>query len=176
MLFLAVMAVVLLAMGGFVYERVGSSLGSSLNSDLRVRADDVSAPKDGKRGDARDFGGAEGVAQLLAHSGAVLRGTPALAGRSLLTPAELAAARLGPIFIDRAAPPAFGDGRWRVLAEPVSQRPNAEIAVVAASPAPARGYRTTCSRSCCWPASLRSASRRARATRSPPRRCVPSRR
>jgi two-component system OmpR family sensor kinase len=132
-LFSAVMAVVLLAMGGFVYERVGSSLSTSLNNDLRVRADDVSAPKDGTHGDARDFGGAEGVAQLLAGSGVVLRGTPALAGQSLLSPAELASARLGPVFIDRSVPPAFGDGRWRLLAEPVSDRPDAEIAVVAAS-------------------------------------------
>jgi two-component system, OmpR family, sensor kinase len=132
-LFSAVMAVVLLAMGGFVYERVGSSLSASLNNDLRVRADDVSTLRNGTRGDAHDFGGAEGVAQLLASSGAVLRGTPALAGRSLLSPAELTAARLGAVFIDRPVPPAFGDGRWRVLAEPVSDRPNAEIAVVAAS-------------------------------------------
>ena len=167
------MAVVLLAMGGFVYERVGSSLGSSLNSDLRVRADDVSGEGWQARRCTRLRRG-RGRRAVLAHSGAVLRGTPALAGRSLLTPAELAAARLGPIFIDRAVPPA-GDGRWRVLAEPLSQRPNADIAVVAASLAPARRHCTTCSRSCCWPASPRSASRRARATRSPPRR-LPSRR
>jgi two-component system OmpR family sensor kinase len=132
-LFAGVMTVVLLAIGGFVYERVGSSLSASLNNDLRVRADDVSAPRDGNHGDARDFGGAEGVAQLLAGSGRVLRGTPALAGRSLLTRAELASARLGPTFIDRSVPPAFGSGRWRLLAEPVSDRPGAEIAVVAAS-------------------------------------------
>jgi two-component system OmpR family sensor kinase len=132
-LFAVVMTVVLLAIGGFVYERVGSSLSTSLNNDLRVRADDVSAPRDGNHGDARDFGGAEGVAQLLAGSGRVLRGTPALGGRSLLTGAELAAARLGPTFIDRSVPPAFGSGRWRLLAEPVSDKPGAEIAVVAAS-------------------------------------------
>ncbi|MEO9176147.1 MAG: ATP-binding protein [Gaiellales bacterium] len=132
-LFAVVMTVVLLAIGGFVYERVGSSLSTSLNNDLRVRADDVSAPKDGNHGDAPDFGGAEGVAQLLAVSGRVLRGTPALAGRSLLTPEQLARARLGPTFIDRSVPPAFGSGRWRLLAEPVSDRPGAEIAVVAAS-------------------------------------------
>jgi two-component system OmpR family sensor kinase len=133
LLFAAVMTVVLLAIGGFVYERVGSSLSTSLNSDLRVRADDVSAPRNGHHGDARDFGGAEGVAQLLAGSGRVLRGTPALAGRSLLTPGQLALARLGPTFIDRPVPPAFGSGRWRLLAEPVSDRPGAEIAIVAAS-------------------------------------------
>jgi signal transduction histidine kinase len=133
MLFSLVMALVLLAIGVFVYERVGSSLSSSVNSDLRVRADDVGTVKDGVVGDARDFGGAEGVAQLLAAGGAVLRGTPALAGRSLLTPAELAAARRGAVFIDRPTPRAFGSGRWRLLAEPVFDTPNADVAVVAAS-------------------------------------------
>jgi two-component system, OmpR family, sensor kinase len=132
-LFAGVMTIVLLAIGGFVYERVGSSLSTSLNNDLRVRADDVRVPKGGAHGDARDFGGAEGVAQLLSGSGRVLRGTPALGGRSLLSPAELRMARLGAIFIDRPVPPAFGSGRWRLLAEPVSAKPGAEIAVVAAS-------------------------------------------
>jgi two-component system OmpR family sensor kinase len=133
-LFAAVMTVVLLAIGGFVYERVGSSLSASLNSDLRVRADDVSAPKhDGTRGDARDFGGAEGVAQLLSAGGRVLRATPALRGTSLLTAAEIQRARSGPIFIDRQAPLAFGDGRWRLLAQPVSSASRSEVAIVAAS-------------------------------------------
>ena len=96
LLFAGVMAIVLLAVGGFVYERVGSSLSSSLNRDLRVRADDVSALKpNGTRGDARDFGGAEGVAQLLASNGRVLRTTPALGSLSLLTGPELRAARAG---------------------------------------------------------------------------------
>jgi two-component system OmpR family sensor kinase len=134
LLFAGVMTVVLLAVGGFVYERVGSSLSSSLNRDLRVRADDASAPKpNGTRGDARDFGGAEGVAQLVASNGRVLRTTPALGNHSLLTPAELRAASAGTIILDRPFPPGFGEGRWRVLARPVSKEPGAEIAVVAAS-------------------------------------------
>jgi signal transduction histidine kinase len=134
LLFAGVMTLVLLAIGGFVYERVGSSLSSSLNRDLRVRADDVSARKaNGTRGDARDFGGAEGVAQLLASNGRVLRTTPALGNQSLLTPSELRAARAGPITLDRPFSQEFGEGRWRVLARPVSSKPGADIAVVGAS-------------------------------------------
>ena len=134
LLFAGVMTVVLLAIGGFVYERVATSLTASINKDLRVRADDVSGPKrDGAREDARDFGGAEGVAQLISADGRVLRGTPALETKPLLTPLEIQAARAGPIYLDRAAPLAFGDERWRLLAEPVTAAPGAEIAVVAAS-------------------------------------------
>jgi two-component system OmpR family sensor kinase len=133
-LFAGVMTVVLLAIGGFVYERVATSLTASINKDLRVRADDVSGPKrDGAREDARDFGGAEGVAQLISANGRVLRGTPALETKPLLTPLEIQAARTGPIYLDRPAPLTFGDERWRLLAEPVTAAPEAEIAVVAAS-------------------------------------------
>lgn len=133
-LFAGVMAIVLLGVGGFVYERVGSSLSASLNRDLRIRADDVSAPKhNGTRGDPSDFAGAEGVAQIVTASGHVVRTTPALGTRSILTPSELRAAQEGPLLLDRPFPPAFGEGRWRVLARPVSSEPNAEIAVVAAS-------------------------------------------
>jgi two-component system OmpR family sensor kinase len=133
-LFAGVMTIVLLAIGGFVYERVATALTESVNKDLRVRADDVSAPKrDGGREDARDFGGAEGVAQLISADGSVLRGTPALETRPLLTPLEIQAARTGPVYLDRRAPVAFGNERWRLLAEPVTAAPGAEIAVVAAS-------------------------------------------
>jgi two-component system OmpR family sensor kinase len=132
-LFAGVMTVVLIAIGGFVYERVGSSLSTSLNNDLRVRADDVGAPGGGTHGDARDYGGAEGVAQLLDANGHVLRATPALRQLPLLTAAQVERARAGEIFLDRRAPVAFGDERWRVLARPVAGKAGTEIAVVAAS-------------------------------------------
>jgi two-component system OmpR family sensor kinase len=133
-LFAGVMAVVLLAIGGFVYERVGSSLTTSLNNDLRVRADDVSAAtRQGQSEEARDFGGAEGVAQLLSADGRVLRATQALADTPLLTPLELTMAQAGPVFVNQHAPAAFGDVRWRLLARPVSDGPGTSVAIVAAS-------------------------------------------
>jgi two-component system OmpR family sensor kinase len=133
-LFAVVMAVVLVAIGAFVYERVGTSLTASLNNDLRIRADDVSvASREGETEQARDFGGAEGVAQLLSANGQVVRATQALGGTPLLTPAEFKAARRGPIFVNRPAPAAFGDERWRLLARPVSDGPETQVAIVAAS-------------------------------------------
>jgi heavy metal sensor kinase len=133
-LFAGVMAIVLLAIGGFVYQRVGSSLTASLNSDLRVRADDVStATREGTTEQARDFGGAEGVAQLLAANGRVVRATQALGGTPLLTPAEFRAAQHAPIFVNLSAPAAFGAQHWRLLARPVSGTPGTQVAIVAAS-------------------------------------------
>jgi two-component system OmpR family sensor kinase len=133
-LFAGVMAVVLVAIGGFVYERVGSSLTASLQNDLRVRADDVSAAsREGDAEEARDFGGAEGVAQLLSARGRVIRATQALGGTPLLTPAEFRAAQKGPIFVTAHAPAAFGDERWRLLARPVSDEQPTRVAIVAAS-------------------------------------------
>jgi two-component system OmpR family sensor kinase len=133
-LFAGVMAVVLLAIGGFVYQRVGSSLTASLNNDLRIRADDVSAAsREGNAEKARDFGGAEGVAQLLSPRGTVIRATQALGSTPLLTPAEFKAAQKGPIFVTAHAPAAFGDERWRLLARPVSAEQPTRVAIVAAS-------------------------------------------
>jgi two-component system, OmpR family, sensor kinase len=133
-LFAGVMAVVLLAIGGFVYERVGTSLTASLNSDLRVRADDVSAAtREGNGEEARDFGGAEGVAQLLSTKGTVMHATQALGSTPLLTPLQFSAAQKGPIFVNAHAPAAFGDERWRLLARPVSDERPTRVAIVAAS-------------------------------------------
>jgi two-component system, OmpR family, sensor kinase len=132
--FAGVMAIVLLALGAFVYERVGSSLSDSVNRDLQVRADDVTAlTHRSTSGDARDFGGAEGVAQLLTAGGAVARTTPVLGDRPLLTLAQIAAARHGSLRFELPSLPGFGEGHWRLLARPVSSAPGADVAVVAAS-------------------------------------------
>ena len=132
--FAGVMAIVLLALGAFVYERVGSSLSSSVNRDLDVRADDISAlTHRAASGDGHDFGGAEGVAQLLTPTGKVARATPDVGNRPLLTPAQVLAVHSGPLRFELPSLPGFGEGHWRVLARPVSDAPGAEIAVVAAS-------------------------------------------
>jgi len=108
--FAGVMAIVLLALGAFVYARVGSSLSDSVNRDLQVRADDVTAQTHrSTSGDARDFGGAEGVAQLLSAGGAVVRTTPALGDRPLLTTAQIVVARRGSLRFELPALPCFGE-------------------------------------------------------------------
>jgi two-component system OmpR family sensor kinase len=135
LVFAGVMAIVLLALGAFVYERVGSSLSDSVNRDLQVRSDDVTTltHRSATR-DAHDFGGAEGVAQLLTAQGGVVRTTPLLGDRRLLSKAQIAAAaRGGSLRFEVPALPGFGEGSWRLLARPVSSAPGSDVAVVAAS-------------------------------------------
>lgn len=134
LVFAGVIALVLAATGAFVYVRVGSALTSSLDRDLRARADDVStlALRTGPA-DPHEFAGGEGVAQLLGAGGRVLRATPRLERRPLLSSAELARARRGPVTLTRPALPGFGEGSWRLLATPVPARGEAAVAVVAAS-------------------------------------------
>jgi signal transduction histidine kinase len=135
LVFAVVIAIVFLGTGSFVYLRVGSSLSRSVNQDLHARADDVVglAGRPTRSADPREFAGGEGVAQLIGSDGRVLRTTPPLGSRPLLSPAELVRARRRAILVERAALPGFGEGRWRLLATPAQARGGPAVAVVAAS-------------------------------------------
>ncbi|MGH3002147.1 MAG: HAMP domain-containing protein, partial [Gaiellaceae bacterium] len=129
--FAAVMAVVLVGTGLFVYLRVSSSLDHTLNQDLRARADDVSAlvrqpPAGGDQGDL----GHESPGQLLAADGRVLRGSPRT---PLLTRAQLTQAQDGTLITQIRTIPGFDEGSWRLLARPIEDSVPATVAVVAAS-------------------------------------------
>jgi len=135
LVFGAVIALVFLGTGSFVYLRVGSSLNSSVNQDLRARADDVAglAARPARNSDPHEFTGGEGVAQLLGTDGRVIRATPPLGRRPLLSPTELARAQRRPILVERRNLPGFAEGRWRLLANPVQNRGRTAVAVVAGS-------------------------------------------
>ncbi len=128
-------AIVFLGTGSFVYLRVGSSLSRSVNQDLHARADDVVglAGRPTRSADSREFTGGEGVAQLIGSDGRILRTTPPLGSRPLLSPAELVRAQRRAILVERAALHGFGEGRWRLLATPAHARGGPAVAVVAAS-------------------------------------------
>ena len=119
--FTAVMAVLLLAVGLFVYGRVGSDLDAALNSSLRSRADDlasvVGAGRLGALDQDRLVARDESLAQVIALGGKVVYATPGLHGRPLLRGSELARARRKPIFLDRDSVGGF-DERLRLLARP----------------------------------------------------------
>jgi signal transduction histidine kinase len=123
--FTAVMAVVLVAVGLFVYSRVGSDLEAALDNSLRSRADDIATVADGPglgssdqdRLVARD----ESLAQVIADDGSVVYSSPGLGDRPLLQGDQLARARRGPIFIDRDSVAGF-DERLRLLARPTDNR------------------------------------------------------
>jgi two-component system, OmpR family, sensor kinase len=119
------MALVLVAVGLFVYSRVGSDLDAALETSLRTRADDLAAT-------AAAAGGAtaernrlverdESLAQVIGPDGGVEYGSPGFERRPLLRGAELARARREPVFIDRDAVSGF-DERVRLLARPADGR------------------------------------------------------
>ena len=111
-----VMAIVLAAMGVFVYLRVGAALLGTVDQTLRSQsAEAVSNVQRGERGlTDRDVAGGTTLAQLLTADGRVVRSSPVGLG-PLLRPADLRAFPTGGSLrrsISLHAP----EGDWRVLA------------------------------------------------------------
>jgi two-component system, OmpR family, sensor kinase len=132
------MALVLSAVGAFLYLRFDHELSASLDRELRSRAGSVSALVR-----APDIGAGrselgplawrgERFAQILASDGRVLDATPGLRGAPLLRPAELARARSRTLAVehpDRLE----SDETVRLLATPVTARGRRLVIVVGAS-------------------------------------------
>jgi signal transduction histidine kinase len=123
--FTAVMALVLVAIGLFVYSRVGSDLDAALDQSLRSRADDlaVTAASLGGAGNDQDplVASDESLTQLIGPDGTVVYASPGIGSTPLLGGTELAQARRGPVFLDRGAVAGF-DERMRLLARPAERR------------------------------------------------------
>jgi signal transduction histidine kinase len=123
--FAAATAVVLAAAAAFVYVRVGNDLNRALDVQLRGRAQDVAAlvRRDGSlratTGDLVEPG--ESFAELVAPGGRVLDATAPIGRTLLLSQAELARARRGPVVVDRPSVPGL-DEPARLLATPVGRR------------------------------------------------------
>jgi two-component system OmpR family sensor kinase len=124
LVFAAAMALVLVAAGWFVHDRVASDLARSLDQELRSRAQDLSAlVRHG--GSLRTTQGSlveqgESFGELLDARGRVLDATPPIAV-SLLNASELARARREAVWADRASVPGLDEGA-RLLAVPVGGR------------------------------------------------------
>jgi two-component system OmpR family sensor kinase len=104
--FAVAMAVVLAAMGSFLYLRLGRSLDQTLNGGLTARADDVAAlvrqaDTGLGEGGGRLVGGEESFAQVLDERGAIVDATPQVAGRALLSGPEVDRARRAAAFFDK---------------------------------------------------------------------------
>ncbi len=118
------MAVLLVAVGVFVYLRVESDLTGSLDAGLRSRADEVAALAAGggtRLGASREERLSqedESFAQLLDRRGDVLDGTPPLDSEPALAPRELAVALREPLIVDAGPLPGIDD-KIRVLARPI---------------------------------------------------------
>ena len=136
--FAAAMAFVLAATGLFLYVRLGNDLARSLDQDLRLRAQDLSALVSDPRGSlARQSAGAliergESFAQLLDHRGDVLDATPPLGSTPLLAPAQIAFAEHRDRFFDRPSVPGL-DEQARLLALPAQRGGRRLVLVVGAT-------------------------------------------
>jgi signal transduction histidine kinase len=119
--FTAVMAVVLVAVGLFVYSRVGSDLDAALDNSLRSRADDIAALAGGGRLSASEqdrlVESDESLAQVIGSGGRVVYSSAGLRSGPVLGKDELARAERGPLFVNRDAVAGF-DERMRLLARP----------------------------------------------------------
>lgn len=108
--FAGVMAVVLVAVGAFLYLRLERNLQASIDQGLRSRAGDVSAlvrqaaPGSTDAGRATLIEQEESFAQVLDGRGRVVDGTPQLRGRPLLSAAEVTSARERTLFLEQRQP------------------------------------------------------------------------
>jgi signal transduction histidine kinase len=136
LVFALAMAAVLAATGLFLYTRLETALGDSVDRSLRSRAADV-APlaKQTDRRQAEPDGltrRGESIAQVLTAGGAVVDSTPDVGPGSLLSAEERSEAAAGQIEVSRDALPG-SDDPVRLLATPVETPAGARLVVVGAS-------------------------------------------
>lgn len=135
--FTTAMAVVLVAVGFFLYFRLEARLDESINNGLRSRAGEVSALAQASE---RTLGGShdmsliepgESFAQVLTPQGRIVDSTPQLGDRPVLSRSQLAEAVTSPTFFERARLPGI-DATARLLAAP-SETPAGKVVVVVGS-------------------------------------------
>jgi signal transduction histidine kinase len=135
--FTAAMALVLVAVGFFLYFRLEARLDESINNGLRSRAGEVSALAQTSE---RTLGGSHNVsliepgesfAQVLTPKGRIVDSTPQLGDRPVLSRPQLAEAAASPSFFERARLPGI-DAAARLLAAP-SETPAGKVIVVVGS-------------------------------------------
>jgi signal transduction histidine kinase len=140
LVFAAVMALVLGAIGVFVYLRFANELDATINSGLRSRASDVAAlvkeADSGLGGGRRNLVGRnESFAEVLDAGGGVTDSSLAVGHHVLLTPAELRRALREPILLDRGPLPGLQQ-ESRLLAVPVEAKGRKQVVVVGTSTEP----------------------------------------
>ncbi len=136
--FAGVMAIVLVAVGAFLYLRLERNLEASIDQGLRSRAGDVVAlvgqaePGSTGAGRATLIEQEESFAQVLDSRGRVVDGTPQLRGRPLLSAREVVEAQQRTLLLERDS--LFEDGEpTRLLTAPVRSAGQQLVVVVGAS-------------------------------------------
>ncbi len=134
--FAAAMAVVLTALGLFIYLRYEAQLNETIDQGLENRAGDLAALVARSGGGLGDPGSGidreESFAQVLTPGGEIVDATPQLTARPLLGGAELDRAAAGESFFDRDSVPGL-EGEGRLLARPSATDGGELIVIVGAS-------------------------------------------
>ncbi len=117
LIFAVAMAIVLAAVGLFVYVRVASDMDRAFDKDLRSRAQALSALIQ-RGGSVRPTGSVDTFSELVTPDGRVVDSTPLLHGQPLLSPSQVALAAKEQRFFDRPRIPGQ-DESGRMLALPV---------------------------------------------------------
>jgi signal transduction histidine kinase len=135
--FAGVMAVVLGAIGAFVYLRLESDLDESVDQGLASRAQETSALLRASgtglaESDAALIERDESFAQVLSPSGTVIDSTPQLGDEPVLGPADLGRAVEEPVFVERDGVPGV-EGTARLLAAPADRGGQTAVVVVGSS-------------------------------------------
>jgi signal transduction histidine kinase len=126
------MAIVLAAMGFFIYSRLGSALLSSVDQNLRVQAAEIAAHADRpSTAPDRDRADAPQVAQYLRADGSVAETTPGGLA-PMLTPKQVATVAGGQRRWQSGSIAGL-DGNWRTLAVPARVDGAAGAAVIGRS-------------------------------------------
>jgi len=132
------MAVVLTAVGMFLYFQFKADLDNTLDRGLRSRAGDVSALVQQADAGLREAGGSpltdqgESFAQIVSRDGRVLDATPQLRQRPLVVGKDLRRAAGGTIIVERDSTIRPGESA-RLLATPVQAQDQRLVVVVGAS-------------------------------------------
>jgi heavy metal sensor kinase len=128
--FALVSALVLAALGYFVYARFDSELSSQIDQSLRTHGDDIASLVDGGdlASNAKLLGREESFAQVLTSDGSIYASTPQLGANPQITPAEAARASRASFVVTRPHVRSIS-GQARLLARPASG-PGGETFVV----------------------------------------------
>jgi signal transduction histidine kinase len=135
--FTLAMAVVLVAVGLFLFLRQKAQLDESIDNGLRSRAGELATLARTSETGLRQSREAalieqdESFAQTLTRGGRLIDSTPQLRGRPVLTPPELRRARAAPVFFERSGLPGIEDTA-RILAAP-TKTPNGPLIVAVGS-------------------------------------------
>jgi two-component system, OmpR family, sensor kinase len=138
LVFTVAMALVLAAVGLFLYLRLEAQLDESIDNGLRSRAGEVSTlAAASETGLKRSHKASlieqdESFAQVLTEDGRLIDSTPQLGSQSVLTPTELAKASASPIYFERSGLPGI-ETTARLLAAPIDSRNDGLVAVVGSS-------------------------------------------